>query len=339
MQPATDGFSEVGRMGEDTLLKVGVLTCGPWSHMSIWAPIINAAEGRVRMTGMRLSHVWDIDRADAEAFGKRFGVLVVENFDEMVGKVDAVILSDFDAAPVFKQLSRPYIEAGIPIFINRPFAFNLRDAREMLDLAKRHDTPVMCGSSFEYVKEVQIIRSKVKAIEPIAGYVADNSMSDYATHGVHGLYFVYACLGGGVRSVSYQTPDWRSPNGVVILEHEGREGGKRFYGCVQQVEGAGTNAWIKVYGKGYIEQSVWWEGSNWDRDLFLWLPMLLKMEQMFTTREMPEPYEHIYEKTQIFLAGFKSHVEKKGAPVALTEIGDWQAPLLGPPRYPPGFPS
>lgn len=325
-------------MSWDSLLKVGVLTCGPWSHViGIWGPIINAAEGHIRTTGMTMTHVWDINRADAESFAKRFGVQIVDAFDEMVGKVDAVILSDFDAVPVYRQLTRPYLEAGIPIFINRPFAFNLRDAREMLDLAKKHDTPVMCGSSFEYVKEVEIIRNKIKAIQPITGYVADNSMSDYATHGVHGLYFIYACLGGGVRTVSYLTPDWRKPNGVVVLEHEGRKGSPPFYGCLQEVPSAGTNAWIKIYGKEMIEQFLWWEGSNWDRDVFLWLPMLLQMQRMFTTRQMPEPYENIYEKTQIFLAGFKSHVERRGAPVPLTEIGDWNAPLLGPPRYPEGF--
>jgi len=52
---------------------------------------------------------------------------------------------------------------------------------------------------------------------------------------------------------------------------------------------------------------------------------------------MPEPYEAIYEKTQMFLAAFKSHIEHGGAPVALEDIGDWQAPLLNPDPYPDGY--
>jgi hypothetical protein len=52
---------------------------------------------------------------------------------------------------------------------------------------------------------------------------------------------------------------------------------------------------------------------------------------------MPETYDNIYEKTQIFLAGFKSHLVANGAPVALNEIGDWTAPTLNPGRYPEGF--
>ncbi len=58
---------------------------------------------------------------------------------------------------------------------------------------------------------------------------------------------------------------------------------------------------------------------------------------MFETREMPRPYEVIMEKTKLFLAGFKSHVECGGRPVALPEIGDWRAPLLNPDPYPEGY--
>lgn len=237
--------------GDDGLLRVGILTCGPSSHVAdIWGPILSLAE-----------------------------------------------------------------------------------ARSMIDLAAAHGTPIMSGSSFEYVKEVEIIRSRLAGLGPITGFVADNSMSDYPSHGIHGLYFVYACLGGGVSRVSYLTQDWRAPNGVVVLEYAARKGGKPFYGSVQEIAGAGPNAWIKVYGKGFTEQWIWWEATQRDRDTFLWLPMLHRMQEMFATGKMPEPYENIYEKTQIFLAGFKSHVEYGGAPVALTDIGDWRAPVLNPGRY------
>ena len=67
--------------------------------------------------------------------------------------------------------------------------------------------------------------------------------------------------------------------------------------------------------------------------------MLIRMQEMFGTGEMPETYESIYEKAQIFLAGFKSHVEHDGAPVALTEVQDWRAPVLRPGRYSEALPE
>ena len=74
-------------------------------------------------------------------------------------------------------MTRPYLEAGVPIFINRPFALNLEDARYMIELAKKHDTPIMSGSTYEYVPEVEYIKSEVEAIEPISGFTAANPTS------------------------------------------------------------------------------------------------------------------------------------------------------------------
>jgi len=45
------------------------------------------------MTGMRMTHVWTSSH-DAEASPREVGVEVVDDFGDMVGKVDGVILSD-----------------------------------------------------------------------------------------------------------------------------------------------------------------------------------------------------------------------------------------------------
>ena len=321
---------------ETSLLKIGVLACDRYVHTKgIWASIIQpetmaqADPTKTRMTGMLITHVWDLDREGAEDFARTYrGVEVVDNYYDMVDKVDAIILDDFDSCLHFRDLARPYLEAGMPMFINRPFALNLDDARYMIELAKKHDAPIMSGSSFEYAPEVEQIKKRVAEIAPLSGYAAANSMSDYPTHGIHGLWFAYACIGGGVRSVSYQTPDWQNPNGIVVIEYEGRDGGKPFYGCVQEI--TGTWGWIRAFGKESFEQFIH-SGS------YFWLPMILEMQKMFATRQMPESYEALYEKTQLFLAGFKSHLVCGGAPVAFTEIGDWTAPLLNPDPYPEGY--
>ena len=323
-------------MADINPIRVGVLTCERYVHITgIWGPIIDPygeqefKSAKTRMTNMVMTHVWDMDRAGAEAFTRQYkGVEVVDNYWDMVGKVDGIILSDLDSCLHFKELTRPYLEAGVPIFINRPFALNLADAQQMIDLAKKHNTPIMSGSSFEYAPEVEHIKREVAAIEPLSGFTAANSASDYPSHGIHGLFFVYACIGSGIQSVAYQTPDWRTPNGLVSIEYEGRNDGKPFFGCVQEM--TGTWAWIRVFGSRSFEQFI-------QSDIHFWVPILWKMQEMFETRKMPESYAAIYEKTQMFLAGFKSHVECGGAPVALSDIGEWTAPSLNPDPYPDGY--
>ena len=324
-------------MPDSTLVRVGVLTCARYVHISgIWGPIIDpTAEVKfetcsTRMTGMVMTHVWDMDRLEAESFARMHkGVEVVDDYGDMVGKVDGIILSDFDSCIHFKELTQPYLEAGIPIFINRPFALNLEDARHMIDLAKKHDTPIMSGSSFEYAPEVKHIKKEIAEIEPVRGFTTANSMSDYATHGIHGVFFAYACVGGGIRSMAYQTPDWHTPNGLITIEYEPRgEEGKVFYGSIQEI--TGTWGWIRVFGERTFEQFI-------HPGIHFWVPGLIAMQEMFETRKMPESYDAIYEKTQMFLAAFKSHIEYNGSPVALKDVGDWHAPLLNPNPYPDGY--
>jgi len=70
----------------------------------------------------------------------------------MVDKVDGVMIDDFDAVAYNYKLAQPYLEAGMPTFINRPFADSIRKARGMLDLAKKYNAPIMTGSSYEHLQ-------------------------------------------------------------------------------------------------------------------------------------------------------------------------------------------
>ena len=302
----------------------------------VWGPLIDP-HGRQQflgctepMTDMVMTHVWDINTDDAEAFAEDHpGVQVADGHAGMVNHVDGVILGDHDSCLHFKHLVRPYLEAGVPIFLNRPFALSMPDTHEIVEMSQRTGTPIMTGSTLEFAPEVARLQRDLASIGPIRGYVAANSTSDYSTHGIHGPLFVYACLGGGVRTVAYQTPDWRQPNGVLTLEYEGRDGEPPFFGCIQQI--SGPLGWIKVFGgAGSCEQTF-------DGSLPLWLPILQHMQHMFQTRQMPQTHAQILEKTAIFLAGFRSAVEEGGAAVHLEALGAWRAPLLNPDPYPEGF--
>ncbi len=336
------------------LIKVGLLTTA--GHIkTIWGPLINPIKPKARYTGMVMTHGWDNNAENLDYFCKTYDAEKVDRYDGMIGKVDAVIMPAFNTLHWNQDLVRPYLEAGVPTFINRPFASSLKNARDMIETAKKHNTPIMCGSSLEYVQAVDSVRSNLTELGEITGYVADNAQSDYATHGVHGIYFVYACVGGGVKTVSYQAEDWRRPNGVMTFRYAGRDGGADFWGVLQQGYRSGS-AWIKVMGRGNtkrrdghandvsFERQMDWprEGRGPVVDSAIWLPMIHAMQRMFETGEMPESYESIYEKTQMFIGGFYSHLEKGGAPVALDDIPlDWECPNDGSPmnlnRFLEGF--
>ena len=110
------------------LIEVGIITCGYYSHIeSIWGRLINpiGEDGNgtywPRQSGMVMTMVWDPDREAAGKFAQKYNIKVVKNYYDMVDKVDGVIMSDYYATGWWPQLSKPYLEAGIPALINRPF--------------------------------------------------------------------------------------------------------------------------------------------------------------------------------------------------------------------------
>ena len=62
----------------------------------------------------------------------------VRNFDDMLGKVDGIISGGYYNYPWNHILHEPYLEAGLPNLINRPFANSLLKARKMIDTARKN---------------------------------------------------------------------------------------------------------------------------------------------------------------------------------------------------------
>jgi len=341
------------------LLQVGTLPVGAGSHMNygIWAPMINPTGENPwygQTTKMRITHCWDRDPDVAAAFAKQYGCEAVKRYDDMVDKVDGMIFSGFYEVKWWPRLTRPYLEAGIPCHINRPFAYSMKDAHEIVNTARANNTPILCTDEREFIKESVTARGKVEQLlkdgKKILGANSDNSAGyEYPAHGVHGLYYLLAILGLDVGKASFQADGWwnrktpTSPHpqryGLLTLQYDGIDipgvgrQDKPFMAAQQQLSGYASNASIRIYHDG-----GWWDIDNhWtynDRDMrmySLFFPTVLQMQRLFETREMVWDYDYILRKTRIFLTGFKSHLEHEGALVAVDSLPeDWSAPCPHP---------
>ena len=305
---------------------------GPGGHAhTIWGPMMNPPPGHIRTNGMIITKVWSLRPEVARDFARRFpGVQVVEEIWDLVGTVDGVFLDDVNAVSLYHLIARPFLEAGMPTFVNRPFATSLEKGRDMVERAERSGAPLLSASTWEFSESVGDLRAKVAELGDIKGYVAHNSMSDFYTHGIHGVWYVHAVMRdemrkgrGRVRSAAYLTEDWRTPNGVVIYEHEAPGG--PYYGSLLEVQGADGNAYIRVFGDG---KDV--EGKIPARPGYFlyntWNALLLAVQEMIETKASPQTGEDLLEKLTMFLMPFRSALERGGAPVSREEIEGWELP-------------
>ncbi len=309
------------------LIEVGLILGAGGQSNGIWGKILNPPEGEIRRTGMVFTKVWSADPTIAESFRKRFGVEIVNSFDSMVGKVHGMFVDDFFAAAYDYKLAQPYLEAGIPTVIRCPHADSMMKARDMATRATKGGAPLMTGSDWEYLKEVHTIRKQVK-LDEITGYEAWNSSADFYSHGVHGLWLAYAALGGGIRSVSFRTKDWRTgvnphdpeKSGITHVVYKDRGKGS-FTGKINegQMPGIGlNNCAITVQPENRTFINFW--ADEWARTQFEWLPMLHRIQWMYETGNMIQTHDEILEKTAMFIAAMHSHLEKNGESVALDAL-------------------
>ncbi|MBT4483358.1 MAG: twin-arginine translocation signal domain-containing protein, partial [Candidatus Latescibacteria bacterium] len=199
------------------LVTIGMVGGNGAHTRGIWGQNWNPDDTHIRTTGMNCQYVWCLREEDNQFYKDKYGFEPVRNPEDMIGKIDGVFVDDFDGTAVNHLMAKPFLEAGIPTFVNRPCSTSMEKTRFLTETADKHKTPLMCGSTWEYTESCGDVRASLRSVNEIKGYVAHNSMSDYYTHGVHGVYYIYSCLKDEIRkgrgaavAASYMTPDWKS---------------------------------------------------------------------------------------------------------------------------------
>ena len=75
--------------------------------------------------GFEIAKVWDADRELAEKFSQLFfrKPVACTNLDDMTHGIDAVFIADCNGGGQdHLELARPFLEKGIPTFVDKPFA-------------------------------------------------------------------------------------------------------------------------------------------------------------------------------------------------------------------------
>ena len=165
-------------------------------------------EGGQIVCGCRgASEITDAARMDeyTEAL-KGYGVPLVERPEDMIGQIDAVCIES-QAGSAHLARVRPFLEAGIPAFIDKPFADTAANAKAMAEIAEKNNVALFSSSSLRFAEEVVDVTAKEAEIGKVVGA---NAYSPASLHegnpgllhyGIHGVETLYALMGPGCKSV------------------------------------------------------------------------------------------------------------------------------------------
>ena len=230
---------------------------------------------------MKVTHVWDVNAKEAQSFADRVGAKTVKRYDGMAGEVDAVAFGGFYEAPWQHILARPYIEAGIPVFLCRPFAYSLRDIDTILDLAAKHNHTRNSNRCITntYTRYRRSTR-QAEAIAPLDCVQGTSLGSDYAAL-FHIKFMIPRIFGYDVESVALVTdnPHTSSYLTETYVYRETQE--RPSFTCTMTLTSQDLY-YLFAAGKGGVTTSRLPQIPVWEDDVLVHhVPQLVDMQRTF----------------------------------------------------------
>ena len=142
-----------------------------------------------------------IDRFTAELQDK-WQVKIVASIEELCKQVDAVLLTSVDGRAHLAQ-ARVIIAARKPMFIDKPLASTLEDAREIARLARQAGVPWFSSSSQRFTGVAKLRAPDLAgALTWGPGPLEEHHALDLAWYAIHPIEMLYTIMGTGCAEVT-----------------------------------------------------------------------------------------------------------------------------------------
>jgi len=133
---------------------------------------------------------------------------ITDQYDKFVEQVDGVMITSRHGSRHLEYAS-PYLEKGIPVWIDKPICSSIKDAVELVRIAGKYDTPVCGGSSLVFSKEIKEAASFVKENRETirGGHVTapihmDSEYDGFWFYAQHAIQMMLEVFGMEVRKVA-----------------------------------------------------------------------------------------------------------------------------------------
>lgn len=184
------------------------------SHVIAFTTAFNGPPGPEHVDGARVVAAFkggskDVEssytRVDkyAEELKTKWNIELVPEISGLCSKVDAILLESVDGRahlPQFKEAAK----CGKPVFIDKPLAATLEDAREIASIAKQAGVKWFSASSLRWSD----IATKLKAADATGvttwgpGPVEPHHYLDLSWYAIHPVEALFALMGPGCEEVS-----------------------------------------------------------------------------------------------------------------------------------------
>ena len=284
------------------------------SHVIAFTKVFNDPKNPEHIPGAKIVAAFkggspDIESSSSRVEGyatqlqKDWGVEIVPDIATLVGKVDAILLESVDGRKHLPQF-REIVKTGAkkPVFIDKPLAATLEDAREIAKLAKTAGVPWFSVSSLRWSEMATTMKfDDAKSVMTWGpGPEEPHHHLDLSWYAVHPIEVLYTLMGPGCVQVTRTASE--AGDFIVGKWKDGRIGSVRT---------------TKPYGDyGAIVFRTKTASQSHPKMKTGYTPMLRALMDFFKTGTPPVPHEETLEMFAFMDAAQRSKLAG-GKPMAL----------------------
>lgn len=209
-----------GASGEGKPVRIGIIGAEN-SHTIKFGKLFNIDK---KFPGMEVKYVWgETEEFARNAAQKGHIPNIVKDPLEMMGKIDALIV-DHRHPKYHLQAAEPFVKAGIPAFIDKPFCYRLDEGKKFLAMARSVGTPVTSYSSAAHIEGTFDMKKQVEEMGEISHVIFSGPVdleSPYGGiffYGVHLVQPLMYIFGDDIRKVRI-TSSGKNATGSMVWEN------------------------------------------------------------------------------------------------------------------------
>jgi|UniRef100_UPI00404B4448 hypothetical protein len=223
-------------MSAPTTLRIAMLGMIPGNgHPYSWSAIVNSfdraamsrcpysailnylgplKEADVCIPGAQVTHIWTDKPEEApEVAAASLIPNIVAKPEDVIGHVDAVMISTDDGFDHVRR-ARPFIEAGLPVFIDKPLATSIEELNTFIGWHKA-GAKFLSSSGMRYAPALDPLLADPTALGDLR-WISSTSAKAWENYGIHALEPVFCLLGPGFESARLES---RPGLEVAHLQH------------------------------------------------------------------------------------------------------------------------
>lgn len=258
----------------------------------------------IRIPGARVTHIWTDDPEDAIKVSRASYIPNrVSRPEDVIGQVDAVIIAT-DKGGEHVERCKPFVEAGIPVFVDKPLVDNEADLLVFSEWVKQGKA-ILSSSCMRYCKEFLPYHLSTRNLGDIR-FASITTAKSWERYGIHALESIYPIFGPGFISVRNVGSQDRN---VVHLKHaSGADiiavANKDMYGAFGLLQLCGTAGHANI---------------SFQDTFYAFKSQLQSFIDYLRSGVRPFAFDETIDLMKMIIAGIRSR-EEQGREVSLEEI-------------------